>query len=191
MAARVGPAALTFALDLKIIGSMVSMKRPETAFLAVAAAALAAWSAVACHSQKKVLCPCEDAPPVVAPKPDEASCIELLDLDEQVTLKGAVRKVIGLLKEENYTAIFEEIAFPQDVQDLKDEGYSMDEIVGVFAEKRAHILLQALESLVDTDPELSADGTTATFTLSGEPAELSPSRTITMVRLDGKWYLKN
>jgi len=182
---------LTFPPYFKIIGFMVPIKRPEPTILAAAAAALVVWFAVACHSQKTAQCPCEEAPPVEAPKLDEESCMELLDLDEQITLKGAVRKAIGLLKDENYKAIFEEIAYPQDVEDLKEDGYSMDEIVGAFAEKRAHLLLKALESILDVEPELSADGATATFTLSGEPAELSPSRTITMVRLDGKWYLKN
>jgi len=158
---------------------------------AATASALVLFFTAACHSQKKVECPCEAADQAEASRLDEEACRELLDLDEQVTLKGAVRKAIGLLKDKNFRAIFEEIAFPQDVEDLKEDGYSMEEIVGAFAEKRAHILLQALEIIVDAEPELSADGATATFTLSGESAELSPSNTITLVRLDGKWYLKN
>lgn len=156
-----------------------------------AAPVLAAFLALACHPQKKALCPCEDKPPPKAPKLDEEACLGILDLDEQVTIKGTVRKAIGFLKEGNFKAIFDEIAFPQDVDDLKEEGYTMYEIVKAFAEKRADVLLLALESIVNADPKTSSDGLTATFTLSGEPAELSPSKTLTLVRLKGRWYLKN
>jgi hypothetical protein len=182
---------LTFVRNFRIMGPMHMMTCLESAFCPEAAAVFAACLTLACHPQKEALCPCEAVPPARPAGLDEDACVELLDLDAQVTLMGAVRKAIGLLREKNYQAIFEEIAFPQDVEDLKEDGYGMDEIVDAFAKKRADILLQALESIVESEPELSGDGATATFTLSGKPAELSPSSTITMVRLDGKWYLKN
>ena len=163
----------------------------KAAFHAAAAPVLMACLAMACHPQQKGLCPCEDKPFPKAPQLDEEACLGILELDEQVTIKGAVRKAIDILKEGNFKAIFDEIAYPQDVEDLKEEGYSMYEIVKAFAEKRADVLLMALESIVDAEPELSSDRSTATFTLSGEPAKLSPSKTLTLVRLKGRWYLKN
>jgi len=159
--------------------------------VAAAASVILVLAAAACCSQKNAQCPDKVSTSGGAADLDEEKCLQILDLDAQVTLGGAVKKAIGFLKEKNYQAIFEEIAYPQDVEDLKEEGHTMDEIIEAFASKRADLLLMALESIADAEPELSPDGLTATFTLSGQPAELSPSKTITMVRMEGKWYLKN
>jgi len=158
---------------------------------AAALSALLLLSAAACCSQKNAQCPSKAPTPGEIADLNEEKCLQILDLDAQVTLRGAVKKAIGFLKDKNYKAIFEEIAYPQDVEDLKEEGHTMDEIIEAFASKRADLLLVAFESIADTEPEMSEDGLTATFTLSGQPAELSPSKTITLVRLEGKWYLKN
>jgi hypothetical protein len=158
---------------------------------AAAAPALLVLAAAACCAQKNAQCPAKAPAPGHIADLDEEKCLQILDLDAQVTLRGAVGKAIGFLKDKNYKAIFEEIAYPQDVEDLKEDGHTLDEIIEAFGSKRADILLTALESIADAEPEMSEDGLTATFTLSGQPAELSPSKTITLVKLEGKWYLKN
>jgi hypothetical protein len=182
---------LTFAGFFQIMGLMSTLSCLRSHGGAAAASALLALAAAACCSQKNAQCPDKAAPPAGTAALDEEKCLQILDVDPQVTLRGAVKKAIGFLNEKNYQAIFEEIAYPQDVEDLKEDGHSLDEIIEAFASKRADILLMALESIADAEPKLSEDGLTATFTLSGQPAELSPSKTITMVRLEGKWYLKN
>ena len=119
------------------------------------------------------------------------SCASQPKVDPRSTYTGTIQKAIELLEKEEYTAIFTEIAHPDDIRELKKDGKKIEELVDDFRGKSAEYLLAILKIIKDREPIISNDGTKAEWTLTENDIEKAPSYPIIFEKLEGKWYIRN
>jgi len=102
-------------------------------------------------------------------------------------LKTAIPEAIRLLEAREYTTFLKTFVAPDDLKKItKDE--PLDELAMFFAEKKAPQLLKALKSIEDAKPMFDDSGTKAMYQL-GE--EIAKKKTITWVKVDNYWYIRD
>ncbi len=135
-------------------------------------------------------------PAVAKPKNGKSFIVEIHDkkadiFDPRTTLQGTIQEVIRLLEAGDYQPFFEAYVCPEDRAAAKASGKALDEVIRMFAEKRASTLLKVLKDILQKKPVISGDGSTATFKLEGDLANEAPSDTFVMVKVDGIWFIQN
>jgi hypothetical protein len=97
-------------------------------------------------------------------------------------LAKTMQNAIALTEAGNYRDLIETLAPPEAIAQLKGAG-RFDESVAGFGE-RAPMLLDALHQALALPPEMSDEGKTATFHITGPRPEMK------FVQIEGKWYLR-
>jgi hypothetical protein len=138
----------------------------------------------------------QQGPAVEEPKPGKNIFVKIHDKEPEIsdprtTLLGTIQEVIRLLEAENYRPIFEAYVCPDDRKAVEESGKTMDEVIQAFGEKRAKTLLKVLKDILQKEPVISEDGSTATFKLEGDLAQEAPSDTFVMIKTQGMWFIKN
>jgi hypothetical protein len=102
-------------------------------------------------------------------------------------LKTAIPEAIRLLEAREYMTFLKTFVAPDDLKKItKDK--PLDELATFFAENKAAQLLKALKSIKDAKPTRDDSGKKATYQL-GE--EIAGKKTITWVKVDKYWYIRN
>lgn len=90
-----------------------------------------------------------------------------------------------MLRERDYRTLIEELVHPQDLTRFTEKEGGLAALVEEFADSdKPQQLLEMLESIRDTTPQLDDQGDEATF-------ETPRGKTIRFARIDGRWYLRN
>jgi hypothetical protein len=107
------------------------------------------------------------------------------------TIEGTVQQLIDVLEAGDYYVVFTDFLDPADQEVIEEKGLTIGDLVESFGMEKSRILIQVLREVRRMEPEMSDDGNTATFVLEGELAENAPSDTFIMVKVKGRWYIKN
>jgi hypothetical protein len=111
------------------------------------------------------------------------------DADPREDLNLLIPHAISLLEAKQYVKAVETLAEPEVLKKaLEREKKTLDDFAAHFAEQKAAHLLDALRSIRGKKPELSADGTKATFALD-QP--LGPKKKISFIKTGKLWSIQN
>ena len=111
------------------------------------------------------------------------------EADPREDLNLLIPHAISLIETKQYAKAVETLAEPEALKKaLEREKKTLDDFAAHFAEQKAAQLLEALRSIRGLKPELSADGTKATFPLD-QP--LGPKKTITFIKTGKLWSIKS
>jgi len=106
--------------------------------------------------------------------------------DPREKLDTAITEAIRLLEAKEYATVLQEYFYMGDLQN--DTTVSFDEILRIFANKKASRLLKALKATKSLTPVMEDKGKKATFKFK-EPIERAKS--ITFIKIDKFWYIQN
>jgi hypothetical protein len=138
------------------------------------------------------------------PSPAAAAAEETFVAGPQADLKTCISTTIHFLQTQDVASLVKTIMPPDAIQQMIQSGQasSIDDIAAHYAAmpdvpEKMNQLLEALQSVQGQDPEMSADGNTATYTIdnkiSGPGKPPPPAGTpgdITFVKVNGFWYLR-
>jgi hypothetical protein len=111
------------------------------------------------------------------------------DADPREDLNVLIPYGISLLETKQYAKAVETPAEPEMLKKvLQREKKSLDEFAAEFGDEKAEPLLKMLKSVRGTKPELSEDGTKATFTAEEQPNAKSK---IVFIKTGKLWSIKN
>jgi len=102
-------------------------------------------------------------------------------------LETSIPEGIRLLEAKEHKAFVEIFVPPADLKKIT-EGTSLEEFAKKFGERKAPRLLEILKEIKGTKPSLDDNGTKATFALKEEK---NGKKSITFVKIDKYWYIKN
>jgi hypothetical protein len=105
--------------------------------------------------------------------------------DPREKLETAVPEVIRLLEAKEYATMLKEFVSPDALKKITAE-VSFDELVQRFSAGKADDLLKTLKSIQGRKPEMSADGSKATFAREDPKA-----RPVVFMKTDKYWYIAN
>jgi hypothetical protein len=107
--------------------------------------------------------------------------------ESREALETAIPEGIRLLEAKEYKVFVEIFVPPADLKKII-EGSSLEEFAKKFGERKAPRLLEILKEIKGTKPSLDDNGTEATFSLKEEK---DGKKSITFVKIDKYWYIKN
>jgi len=107
--------------------------------------------------------------------------------ESREALETAIPEGIRLLEAKEYKVFVEIFVPPADLKRIV-EGSSLEEFAKKFGERKAPRLLEILKEIKGTKPSLDESGTKATFALKEEK---DGKKSITFVKVDKYWYIKN
>lgn len=107
--------------------------------------------------------------------------------ESREALETAIPEGIRLLEAKEYKVFVEIFVPPADLKKII-EGTSLEEFAKKFGERKAPRLLEVFEEIKGTNPSLDDSGTKATFALKEEK---DGKKSITFVKVDKYWYIKN
>ena len=108
----------------------------------------------------------------------------------QESLETAIPHAISLLEEKKYEEFLSAYISPKERENILDSK-SIKEFAQGFATNKSQPVLMALKEIKDQKPELNEDGSLATWKLSPELNDQIGKGTISLKKIDHKWYLKN
>ena len=112
---------------------------------------------------------------------------EDVKLETRESLETAVPEAIRLLKQRNYET-FVKTFLPPALLDEVAERTSLEEFAKTFGEQKSMRLLLVLKEIKDAKPELDDTATTASFALK---TKIRGRKSITFVKIEKYWYIKN
>jgi hypothetical protein len=107
--------------------------------------------------------------------------------ESREALETAIPEGIRLLEAKEYKVFVEIFVPPADLKKII-EGSSLEEFAKKFGERKAPRLLEILKEIKGTKPSLDDNGTEATFSLKEEK---DGKKSITFIKVDKYWYIKN
>ena len=125
-----------------------------------------------------------------APANPDGEVVEDAQKSPRASLEEDIRKAAGMLERGESRAFLNRFVHP-DERERFDEEFDTPEAMAAFEQTHAVVLANVLEYLVSErpEPELSEDGTKATYAL---PESLgAPRPTMTFGRVEGDWYIFN
>ena len=102
-------------------------------------------------------------------------------------LETVIPEGIRLLEAKEYKVFVELFVPPAELKKIA-ERTPLEEFAKQFGERKSPQLLEALNEIKGAKPRLDDSGTKATFALR---EEMGKKRTITFVKVDKHWYIKN
>ena len=112
-----------------------------------------------------------------------ASVARADEADPREKLDTAIPEAIRLLEAKDYATLLKEFVLPDDFKKIT-ANVKLEDFAKQFGEDKAADALKALKSLKDKKPEMSADGTKATFKLD-DPQ----SKPMVWMKVDKYWYI--
>ena len=107
--------------------------------------------------------------------------------ESRQALETAIPEGLRLLEAKEYKAFVEVFVAPADLKKIT-ERTSLEEFAKDFGDRKAPLLLEVLKEIKGTKPSLDDNGTKATFALK---EERDGKKSITFVKIDKYWYIKN
>lgn len=101
-----------------------------------------------------------------------------------LTPLAAVEDMRRLMLAKDYLGMLRVYVSPIDRKRWETSGDTIEKIAEQFAGDKAAQFLEMLDRAVKMDPKLSDDGEAATW-------EFEAARPLTLLRIDGRWYVKN
>ncbi len=109
--------------------------------------------------------------------------------DPRSKLETAIPDAIRLLEAEEYVNLLKQYVAPDDLKKITEKA-SLEEFAVRFGEGKAEKLLAVLKAIKDSQPELNAEGTLATFTFP-EELQVGSRNKIEFAKVNNLWYIKN
>jgi len=107
---------------------------------------------------------------------------------DRSTIEGTIEVGIQLLEQRRYVELIRELAPPDDVAELESDD-DLEQVARSLSGEKAQLLLDIFVALRGRVPEISEDGTEATFDVSDFPD--APDDSLTLKRVGVRWYIAN
>lgn len=107
--------------------------------------------------------------------------------DPRAKLDTAIDEGIRLLEDEEYIKFVKMFVPPDELKKITEKR-SIEEFAEGFGEKNAPRLKKVLKSIKGSEPTIDDDGKMATYELK---EAVGSKKTISFVKIDKLWYLKN